>query len=137
MSLLHPNEDDEAFAQMHADSGFRVALNRVWRLERLLRKFAPALESERICVEGPTYDELQAVLQSTWRNETDDGGWRLDELENLDELYIPIIPGMKVAKCKAPSLVRDASGEPFLCDRDEHRGGLHHCKFATGVITWE
>ncbi len=75
MSLLHPNEDDDAFAQGHADAGLRAATNRTWRLHALLRR---AWEEEGIVFSDGLRDDIQAALATTWRDEVDDGVWRLD-----------------------------------------------------------
>lgn len=46
MSQLHPTSEDDAFASGHGDVGYRKALNRIERLEKLLRqakgRFEPA-----------------------------------------------------------------------------------------------
>ena len=130
MSLLHPNEDDEAFAAAHADAAIRTLLNRVWRLTFLLRsirdKAGNVLHVKTSL--GHLDEEVDRALKLSWRDEPDDGSWRFDEPEKL-----PRLPGEPIPPCGAA--LRRFRGTA-RCDREQGHDGLHHCKFGRCVVTW-
>ena len=70
MSLLHPNEDDEAFASAHCDSGLRKAWRRIERLEDLLLKVRAAGFTSGLA------QDIDRALRTTCYDEEDDGQWR-------------------------------------------------------------
>lgn len=132
--LLHPNEDDEAFAAAHADAAIRTLLNRVWRLTFLLRaireKSGNVLHVKTAL--GHLDEEVDRALKLSWRDEPDDGSWRFDEPEKL-----PRLPGEPIPPCGVASDVWLADVLAHLeCDREQGHDGLHHCKFGRSVVTW-
>jgi len=128
MSLLHPNEDDDAMAQGYADEAQRKLLNRVWRLTFLIEKMIGAFNPDTEFTEG-----VQRVLHTSWRDEPDDKEWRL---ERPLQLRLPRLPGEPVMPCDAESDVLDGIEEPLRCDREIGHDGLHHCKHGRSVVTW-
>lgn len=74
MSLLHPSDDDDAFAAGHADSGHRMSLNRIWRLTALLKE---ARHQTSPWMSHSLVAEIDALLATTHYDEPDDGHWRL------------------------------------------------------------
>src|SRR5277367_2084926 len=76
MSLLHPNEDDREFEQGYSDAGFRMALNRAWRLTELLKR-------TRRHVPAKLRTEIDGQISKTHYDETDDGTWRLESSRQL------------------------------------------------------
>jgi hypothetical protein len=72
MSQLHPTEEDEQFAQGHTEAGLRMALNRAWRLTRLL-------DRARVFCPVSLQDEIHQQLSKSHYDETDDGQWRLEK----------------------------------------------------------
>ena len=128
MSLLHPTEEDNEMADAARDSSMRKALNRVWRLTFLLRQIRDLAS----IANGTDKDFISLVLSSTWRDETDDNRWRLDE--PISDL--PRAPGEKAKPCGKQSDVCDAIEQPLECERDAGHDGLHHCKFGRASVTW-
>jgi ParB-like chromosome segregation protein Spo0J len=51
MSLLNPNKDDEAFAQAHAEAGFRMRVAWVKKLRAELERLAKKYPNERAKIE--------------------------------------------------------------------------------------
>jgi len=81
MSLLHPNEDDDAFASANCDSGLRKAWRRIERLEDLLLKIRGAIRRPAAPPAGQIADfdiaqEIDQQLRTTCYDEQDDGQWR-------------------------------------------------------------
>lgn len=132
MSILHPSDDDPP-AGYTSDDLFRKALNRSWRLTFLFRKVSELLHANRIVTKGLTYDEIEAIQKTTWRDEPDDMSYRLDE---PDIRPLPRLPGMKPLPCHAQSDVCDGAEQPLECEREKGHDGLHHCKFGRAVVTW-
>lgn len=71
MSLLHPTEEDDAFAAGHADAGLRKALRHIEATKEVLLACLPFLSQELRA-------RAEAILRRSHYNEEDDGRWRLD-----------------------------------------------------------
>ncbi len=80
MSLLHPNDDDDAFAAGHTEAALRKSLNRSWRLTALLHRVL-ALHGARqhFCRLPPDLAlEIEEQVTRTHYDERDDGEERLE-----------------------------------------------------------
>jgi hypothetical protein len=66
MSLLHPDEDDAAFAAGHAAAGWNKAVNRCMRLRRLLERAKVHVSDARLA------RDIDAALEKTFYDESED-----------------------------------------------------------------
>ena len=75
MSLLHPNEDDDAFAAANTECGRLKWQRRSKRLEKMLRSALPYVPP------GPLAESIQAAIDFRWDQESDKPMWQTGEDE--------------------------------------------------------
>jgi hypothetical protein len=76
MSLLHPTDEDNAFADGHAKTGWNKAIRRAMRLRKLLERARSDVKDNILAVEIDTalsktfYDESDEFPPTGWERKT-------------------------------------------------------------------